>query len=828
MKKLSKLIAVILVLCICTPLAPVYADDMLGLTPVGRIKLSAIGVPVLDRTPEENIFEFGGQKFIVLDSYVNSSGERCYYVLSYDTYESRAMDYTPGRTKDEAWAYFEVNDEYNIAHWLNNEFLTDGGTDGKLPQQIIDNIEPHGWHTEPAGIDGYGQEYITEAKVALMSVYEFKKYAGKYGMDADAPNTAASTDQYKRYLLRTTDTKDYAADNANYKRMSLYVDYLKSTDYIISRDRGLVTRIRPVFWLKESFFKENKLTSLGAGIAKTFLENGSAEEISRLYTAEELDAIYPRPTAAVTGISGNLAVGNELEVGYTYSSEFEEDGTEFKWYASDSEDFGTYSEIDGAYGQKLMLTEDLQGKYIKAEVTVKSTSSVNGVGYPVLSDAVGYIYGAQQLSDACREILLASSDDILSVINKHNHVLGLDTSLTEVSDKTAVFRMLADAEFDGVDELRSVYEKIKYVQILNESEKEDIGGIISSGCLGLNLDIYARLTDKSIISDALYGKNFTSVDALERAFMQTAAVAEFSLTGRDKVVGLLKDYEKFFTRDLSGLSEAELGYIGAALILNEGEAYSDFASLDNAVSSAPSQPPITPGGGGSSGGGSSGGGSGGGGGISGSKLPPVSGSDKKDTVQVPEKTESTVKAEPVISFTDTDNVPWAKDAIEKLYGLEIINGISASEFAPEKTVTREEIVKMLVLAFKIQGGGATDKFADVEDGKWYTDYISAALQNGLVNGVSETSFGLGMALTRQDAAVMIYRSLLTKGYVFPDGNAVFSDSGSISGYAADAVRALSASGIVNGIDGKFEPDMPLSRAMAAKLVYNAILAIGGE
>ena len=139
---------------------------------------------------------------------------------------------------------------------------------------------------------------------------------------------------------------------------------------------------------------------------------------------------------------------------------------------------------------------------------------------------------------------------------------------------------------------------------------------------------------------------------------------------------------------------------------------------------------------------------------------------------------------------------------------------------PQDTVTREQFVKMLVLAAKVETKGAIG-FADVPSDAWYYEYVAAAKNNGIVNGVSQTHFGIGLNITRQDIAVMIYNSCKAQGKTFDEqkNTLTFDDAVEIKDYAAEAVSQLCAAGIIKGRDNNmFAPTGNATRAEAAELI----------
>ena len=154
--------------------------------------------------------------------------------------------------------------------------------------------------------------------------------------------------------------------------------------------------------------------------------------------------------------------------------------------------------------------------------------------------------------------------------------------------------------------------------------------------------------------------------------------------------------------------------------------------------------------------------------------------------------------------------------IEGLYKKGAISGTGNDEFKPEREVTREEFVKMLLNAmdYKIENGSS--EFGDVAPDEWYAPYVYSATQNGLVNGISDGTFGVGMSITREDAAVLIWR---VAGENPTDENE-YSDGAEVSDYAKTAVSWLKNTGIVAGYeDGTFKPKNLISRAETAKILW---------
>ncbi len=175
-------------------------------------------------------------------------------------------------------------------------------------------------------------------------------------------------------------------------------------------------------------------------------------------------------------------------------------------------------------------------------------------------------------------------------------------------------------------------------------------------------------------------------------------------------------------------------------------------------------------------------------------------------------------------FADLGEASWAKAAINALYMEGIIDGVSDTEFAPLQNVTREQFVKLVVVAFDLYDPFAASKFTDVEKGAWYESYVASATNAGIINGVNSAEFGVGQDLTREQMAAILKRAMDKAGIEINGYNTTrFSDASTISDYALGDVMALTKAGIINGIDGTFSPKLTANRAMAAQVIYLAYL-----
>ncbi len=175
------------------------------------------------------------------------------------------------------------------------------------------------------------------------------------------------------------------------------------------------------------------------------------------------------------------------------------------------------------------------------------------------------------------------------------------------------------------------------------------------------------------------------------------------------------------------------------------------------------------------------------------------------------------------AFADMDGFEWAKEAVDFLYGKKIINGTDSNHFNPGGFVTREEFLKMAVTAFNMYDETAEVNFDDVTSDDWFYRFVASAAKNGIVNGVSNVHFGTGEKIVREDMSVILYRAARAAGYSTESGTAEFTDSALMPDYAAEAVGALTASGVIQGMeDGNFGFGKYATRAEAAVVIYRLL------
>jgi len=174
------------------------------------------------------------------------------------------------------------------------------------------------------------------------------------------------------------------------------------------------------------------------------------------------------------------------------------------------------------------------------------------------------------------------------------------------------------------------------------------------------------------------------------------------------------------------------------------------------------------------------------------------------------------------TFTDLANVPWAKQAIDAMAARGIISGTSATSFSPGTAIKRADFVKLLVNLLELEDTGeSVQAFDDVSSSASYADAVNIARQHGIVRGKGNNLFGPNDTITRQDMMVMVMRAVTAAGMELTASGSLsrFSDASLVSDYARDSAAALVSAGIVNGTGSKLNPQGTLTRAEAAVILY---------
>ncbi len=174
-----------------------------------------------------------------------------------------------------------------------------------------------------------------------------------------------------------------------------------------------------------------------------------------------------------------------------------------------------------------------------------------------------------------------------------------------------------------------------------------------------------------------------------------------------------------------------------------------------------------------------------------------------------------------VTFADIQS-HWAKSDIESLASKLLIRGTSTDKFNPEEKISRAEFTALIARALGLEVVKSDSKFTDVASNNWYAKAIHAAVQAGIIQGRTATSFAPNATITREEMSIMIARALAFAGSKV-DVSAkqtsllsAFADQAAISSSAQTAVAQAVETKIVRGDSkGNFSPKANATRAEAA-------------
>ena len=199
----------------------------------------------------------------------------------------------------------------------------------------------------------------------------------------------------------------------------------------------------------------------------------------------------------------------------------------------------------------------------------------------------------------------------------------------------------------------------------------------------------------------------------------------------------------------------------------------------------------------------------------------------------PEPSVPDVDVDVELPFRDVPEGVWYREPVEFVYQNGYMSGTGETTFSPKLSVTRGMMVMVL---YRIAGSPEVSEedcgyFSDTQ-GKYYTEAVGWAKANGIVSGMTETSFGPNNKITRQDAMTILYRYCVD--YLGMDGSCSgdlsgFVDARRVSGYAQTPVSWAVDVGLMSGASSSegllLNPRGNLTRAEAATVIRALVLKI---
>lgn len=175
-----------------------------------------------------------------------------------------------------------------------------------------------------------------------------------------------------------------------------------------------------------------------------------------------------------------------------------------------------------------------------------------------------------------------------------------------------------------------------------------------------------------------------------------------------------------------------------------------------------------------------------------------------------------------LPFGDVKSADWFYNDVKYVYEKGMMAGTAADVFAPNATTTRAMIVTIL---YRLEGSPAvtgTSAFVDVPAGQWYTDAVNWAAANQIVKGTSATTFAPNDSITREQMAAILYRYAQYKGYDVTKKADLsgYSDNSQVSAYAKDALAWANAAKLINGVTNTtLAPQGNATRAQVSAILH---------
>ena len=158
-----------------------------------------------------------------------------------------------------------------------------------------------------------------------------------------------------------------------------------------------------------------------------------------------------------------------------------------------------------------------------------------------------------------------------------------------------------------------------------------------------------------------------------------------------------------------------------------------------------------------------------------------------------------------LPFTDVSANNWFYDGVKYAYENGLMNGTSSNAFSPNANTTRGMIVTILARVEGVNTNGTP----------WYAAGQKWAMDNSISDGTNMPG-----VITREQLATILYRYAKQKGYDVSKSAALtaFSDADKVSGYAAEAMQWAVAEGLLQGSNGKLNPQGSATRAQVATIL----------
>jgi len=743
-------------------------------------------------TDSKNVFRFEDKEFIILDKTTNADGEEVFFVMAKDYYGTVASDpENIGRWDD---TYYKL-----LQYKLTNSMAFGKYTSGyNLPNDILKNLDMfHEWNVEPGSGTGYTEETVVISPISVISVTEYKKYGEKIGLDR------TSGVFWTRTPIKGKIEYHFTVNTA-------------SPSSTLSENKGWGGNyLRPVFYLKAKFFKEEKLEKSCKLVNEYIEDNLSMSELLDMYSEDEMITVFEKQVEPGE-VKGDAIVGETLTASEaTYKGSLELADIKATWVRS--LDKNNWQVIPGASGKSYQIKDEDAGYYIGMAYTPTFKSEYFKNGETVYVYMTEPVFTEQEIANVVKSIDESTDiDEIRGLLRDYEPLFGCEYGEDKFSD--GAVRIFMNDSVSTVSDVKLLYKRaIELDKFINAT---DLAGARSladdeNNALFNAIPTYKKLNNdkdpaddeddnerKNSVISKLMGLGIEKVSTFIEKAEEYIMLERFSMAERKDIVSLLMEYADVVATELLSMTNYQLETVGIYVI---GTNYRDDiqklkdnvrTGIQNANNISIPEKPV--------------------------EGKPESDSSLGFTPIGTEKPEPSGKL-PENLFSDLDTVPWGVTAINTLAQKGILSGNGDGAFEPDRPVTRNEFVKMIVTAFDVEMTDSELPYEDIEKGSWSEKYIMAAVNAGIISGTDETHFGNDQDITRQDVAVIAERILAYMGVDAKSSSLKYQDADAIAEYAVTAVAKMTYIGIMNGVSEKlFAPEESTTRAMAAVVIYKLV------
>ncbi len=523
----------------------------------------------------------------------------------------------------------------------------------------------------------------------------------------------------------------------------------------------------------------------------TIVASHEGKQVSRTITIFILEAFAPEVTNVA--ISGNAETGAVVTGTYVFSDKNNdaESGSVYKWYRCSSEQ-GEYVQIEGANQKDYTLTEQDEDCYLQFEVTPVADSLYASVGTAVRSEAflgafrpdarnvriVGNAKPGETLSiqydyyDANED---ASSEPLYRwyCANRRDGEYALleNETKAELVITEAHFEQYIRAGVVAVSDKKPYAGQERFTEPVAAPAKPVVSNVVIGGTARVGEVLTAQYDFYDINGDEEFDSVLTWIDTSNGNTVGTGPVLHATSAMQGKNVAL----------KVAGMSA------------NEPKAAEPVVSEGVTIRAQKSS------------------GSGGGGG---NQLRGT-GSNSAAAPSEPVSTTPAPSQPPARQERFSDIAGhWAETFISALADAEVVNGTAEGQFEPERAVTRAELVAMLMRTLDGEAAAYEPIYADVSPEDWFADAVMWAYAEGVIS--PDALFRPNDNITREETAKLL--SYATDR--IEDGELPYRDINEISDWAVKYVKCVYAHQLMTGDDEeRFRPKSAITRAEAAAVLY---------